>query len=283
MNGSDPADQVADDSHTPPEIALIYADIRSILGNPVVNLVFRRLAALGVPVLSMVWQGIRPAYADGRLNALADALAPPLPGPLAAGGWAARADAAVMRRIVLDYDRNNQCNLIALTALFAAPQDQAPGLKLRQGQSFRALHPDPWSVAMQAAPLAGKVPPLPDPVTLAAPTRACLARLDAFGDPGDGPPEASLYRHLAHWPDFLLDAEAALAPLHRQGVLLQATATVQAQARCAACLLPDLAMEPAFQARIDPAVGALVRRIIPKMIPIGRALGTLVLPSDGDA
>lgn len=282
-----PPDEVADNPSTPPEIALIYDDIRATLGNPVVNLVFRRLAALGVPVLSMVWQGMRPAYADGRLNALADALAPPVPasvpvpGPLAGGSWAARSDAAVMRRIVLEYDRNNRRNLIALTALFAVPQKGVPGPELRQGQSLRALHPDPWSEAMQAAPLADTVPPLPQPATLDAPTRARLSRLDAFGDPGAGPPRASLYRHLAHWPDFLHDAEAALTPLHAQGAFLQATAMVQAQAARAAQLLPDLAMESAFQARIDTAVGPLVRRIIPKMIPIGRALGTLLLPAAG--
>lgn len=283
-----PPDEVADNASTPPQIALIYDDIRATLGNPVVNLVFRRLAALGVSVLSMVWQGMRPAYADGRLNALADALAPPMPLPvaglLAGGGWAARSDAAVMRRIVLEYDRNNRRNLIALTALFAAPQEGAPGPVLRQGQSLRALRTDPWSDAMQTAPLADTVPPLPQPGTLDAATRARLSRLDAFGDPGTGPPQASLYRHLAHWPDFLHDAEAALAPLHARGAFLQATAVIQAQAARAAQLLPDLAMEPAFQARIDAAVGPLVRRIIPKMIPVGRALGTLLLPAArGDA
>lgn len=277
----DPPDQIADNAATPPEVALIYADIRATLGNPVVNLVFRRLAALGVPVLAMVWQSLRPAYADGRLNALADALAPPVPGPLAGSGWADHADGAVMRRIVLDYDRNNRRNLIAFSALFANPPDHTPGPAQRHGLSFRARHPDPWTRALQAAPLAVKVPPLPEPATLDSETRACLARLDAFGDPGAGPPQASLYRHLAHWPGFLLDAEAVLAPLHARGTLLQATDAVQAMAGRAAQLLPDLAMEPAFQARIDPAVGALVRRIIPKMLPIGRALGGLLLPAHG--
>ncbi|KPQ07096.1 MAG: hypothetical protein HLUCCA12_06985 [Rhodobacteraceae bacterium HLUCCA12] len=275
-----PVAEVADDARTPPEIALIYDDIRMTMGNPVVNLVFRRLAALGVPVLSMAWQGLRPAYADGRLNALADALAPPVPGRAPVSDWADRQEGATMRRIVLDYDGNNRRNLIAFSALLGPVAGDGPAVRAPEG-SRRAARADPWLAAMRAAPLAQAAPPLPDPATLDAATRACLDRLDAFGDPGSGPPRASLYRHLAHWPGFLHSAEAALAPLHDSGVLAQATAAMQQRAARAVRLLPDLAMDSAFQARIDPAIGALVRRIIPKMVPIGRALGAMLLPEHG--
>lgn len=288
--------EVPDNAGTPREIASLYADIRSTLDTGVVNLVFRRLAGQGVPVLAMVWHCLRPAYADGRLDALAARLALPPPGAAAlakseranhpARHWANRPEAAALRRILLDYDRNNRRNLIAFTALFAQPpwDDGASPLgahllpsRVRSAESRPAPAPDPWSQAMSAAALADTMPPLPDIAVLDAQTAACLARLDRFGDPGAGPPHASLYRHLAHWPAFLHAAEAYLAPLGASGALERATADVLAQANDAARLLPDLVVGRGMQTRLEPAIGALVRRTIPKMIPIGRSLGAFVV------
>ncbi|MCC5969306.1 MAG: hypothetical protein JJU15_05115 [Pararhodobacter sp.] len=279
-----PMTEIADTANTPPAIALIYADIRATTGSAVVNLVFRRLAAMGAPVLAMVWHGLRPAYADARLDRLAALLAPALPkaGGATLSDWATRPEGAVLRRIVLEYDRNNRRNLIAFSALLAAqPQQQPcrPDRARRNRRAAESVPPDPWEVMMQGAPLSDSAPPMPDAGTLDPQTRACLERLDCFGDPGSGPPRASLYRHLAAAPGFLLAAEARLAPLHASGTLTQATMALSARAEQAARLLPDLTMDPAFQARIDPAIGALVRRTIPKMVPIGRLLGTLLLPA----
>ena len=277
--------EVADDAQAPPDIALLYGDIRRTLGNEVVNLVFRRLAAQGAPLLAVVWHCLRPAYTDGRLEALAARLLPELPmlpdsGAAGVNSWANRAEAAAMRRIVLAYDRNNRRNLIGFTALFSTPVTAPPALRPpgRKATLRVPAVPDDWLEAMRAAPLASALPLWPDSAALDGPVRDCLTRLDRFGDPGKGPPLASLYRHLAHWPAFLTDAEPRLTPRQASGCLARATAHTRAQAETAARLLPDLAVDPVMQARLEPVIGDLVRRTLPKMVPIGRLLGAMLLP-----
>ena len=93
---SDPVPAIAEASATG-AVAEIFADIPTVLGVEVVNLIWRHLATIP-DALPWAWGMLRPLYADGTIRAEAQALhtrialphLPPFPHDLlAAVGWVA--------------------------------------------------------------------------------------------------------------------------------------------------------------------------------------------------
>ena len=69
---SDPVPAIAEASATG-AVAEIFADIRTVLGVEVVNLIWRHLATIP-DALPWAWGMLRPLYADGTIRAEAQAL-----------------------------------------------------------------------------------------------------------------------------------------------------------------------------------------------------------------
>ena len=149
------ADPVATvtESEATGEIASIYAQIRTTLGSPVVNLVWRRLAKIEGG-LAWAWQTVRPLYEDHSLTARAQALKreialsplePIPPEALRAAGVDA-AGATSIRDILAAFDYSNPLNYLALSALLRspgganpAPVELAPGTDLPREAGHRTL------------------------------------------------------------------------------------------------------------------------------------------------
>jgi len=243
-------------------VAALYADIRNVSGTPLVNLVYRHLAT-DPDMLDWAWQAMRPHFLSGALAAQAASLrrraghlVSTWPMEAAAVGGVRGLDDAI--RLILTYNRANSVNLMALTHLLQ-PRDSA---------LVDAACEQPASVKAEALPRLPALAELPEA------EQARIHRLNAFAEPDTPVILASLYRHLAVWPEVLPVAERLLAPLDRAGLLAHARATVCDAARRIATERP-LAMPaapPEFTRRFGARLGRLAEVTISKMIPIGAAL-----------
>ncbi len=194
------------------ETADIYADIRATLGIPIVNLVWRHLATMG-DALPWCWQVARPLYASGLCSAAAERIdvqvGLPAIGEITMD--AARVDtdqAMTIRRILDTYHRANPLNLVALRTI---------ELLLTAGQqTARRVMP---RLRNDTPVVRGELPPILSTQNMSGGTAGLVAELDRLGAEPDGDFPPSVYRHLAHWPEFLILARDRLTPLDRTGAL----------------------------------------------------------------
>ena len=248
------------------DAAALYADIRDVLGVPVVNLVWRRLAFFP-GALEWAWGAVRPLYAGGAADAAAAEIRaltplpdlPPWPGSLLPAAGLDEADRAAVLSVLASYDRGNRLNLAALGALLAALEGAPAG-----GAA---------PAAVARAPVEGELPPLPAMEALAPGVRELVLALNGLGNRGDTV-VASLYRHLAHWPGYLALAWAQLAPLDRDGRLAATVAAGAAAAREASAGIAGGLALPAEPppAAVGEEVGRFVRGPIARMTPVSALL-----------
>lgn len=258
------------------ETAALFAEIRRVLGVPVVNLVWRHLATFPGG-LDWAWRAVRPCYVSGAAAREGAALHAALPLP-AVPPWsraelgAAGVDESGERTIVtvLDsYNRSNAMNLVALTALAARLQDgsavgAAPAASVTPGGARAAVE--------------GELPALLGVAEMAPATAEMVRRLDCLGERGEPRIPASMYRHLAHWPGFLGLAHARLAPLDHDGRLGGLIDGARILARAAAervvCDLaePGPAARPSLRAEVPLALAEFTEGVIAKMVPIAALL-----------
>ena len=122
------------EAEAPPHIAALYAEMRSAMGLPVVNLIYRHLATMP-GALEWVWAVVRQLYTEGASPAVVErvsaSLEVPRIGPIA---HAALSAAGVSREeldqainLVEVYNRGNLLNLVGLTVVLKA-MAQAPQL-----------------------------------------------------------------------------------------------------------------------------------------------------------
>lgn len=259
------------------ETAALYADIRTTLGVPATNLVWRHLAALD-GALALVWAGVRPLYRSGalepaaaRLRALAkvDGVGPFSAATLRAAGVDDDA-LATLDRVLANYDASNPRNLVALMAVGARLRGE-PAAGTPAGEPAGAERPPAGT-----APL----PPLLEERALAPAVRDAARRLEALGTGhAPRPVVGGVPRHLAHWPGFLDLCVRALEP--REAALGQAAADVQQAARDAGRALglelvppPDPALRERVLAAIERFTARdLIANYIPKVTTLRAALG----------
>jgi hypothetical protein len=193
--------------------AEIFDDIRKTVGVRVVNLVWRHLATID-GALPWAWNAVKPLYAQGMVDCAAIRFREKMSLPILAS--LAGDEPSTVDAVLASYDHSNTINLFALGALVA----------FLRGDT-----------AHQGAPEAGPRLPAPD-LTLPklalqgdtpAEIWALVLRLNRLGDPR---PVilASMYRHLAHAPDFLCKLETALAPVDADGTLGRSIALNKKQA-----------------------------------------------------
>jgi hypothetical protein len=239
------------------ETADIFADIRATIGVRVVNLVWRHLATID-GALPWAWAAVKPIYLQGIADQAAvhfrASMTVPRLGSLAGDQPKSVDD------VLASYDHSNTINLFALGALVAWLRGET---------------------AQQGAPEAGTRLPAPD-VTLpklasaedvAPETWALVLRLNRFGDPHQLI-LASMYRHLAHAPDFLRRVETVLTPIEDDGALARAIAANRQDVHERAKLLARAidAERPAFAGQVEASVSAFVDHAIGKMVTICRAI-----------
>ena len=254
---NDPFPAIAEAASTG-ETAELFADIRATIGVRVVNLVWRHLATVDGS-LPWAWQAVKPLYlrgmADHAVVGFREDMVLPKLGSLA-GNEPPSVDA-----VLASYDHSNTINLFALGALVT------------------------WlrgDVASSGAPEEGARLPAPD---VSLPKLAAEAdvtpevwqrviRLNRLGDRPEPLILASMYRHLAHAPEFLQRLEAALAPVQADGSLDRAIQANRRSAHERARVLARaiVADRPASAKEIEAGVSAFVDHAIGKMVTICRAI-----------
>jgi hypothetical protein len=253
---ADPFPAVAEAAATG-ETAELFADIRATVGVRVVNLVWRHLATID-GALPWAWAAVKPLYLEGIADHAAlrfrESMALPTLAPLAGE------EPASVDDVLASYDHSNTVNLFALGALVAWLRGEtaadgrpergarlpAPDVTLPKLASQEDVSPDVW---------------------------ARVLRLNRYGDK-EQVILASMYRHLAHAPDFLRRVEAALEPVERDGSLERAIVANRQDAAERARLIARAIEAPSApsDSRIETAVSAFVDHAIGKMVTICRTI-----------
>lgn len=256
------------DSHAPlpeireaeasPEVAAIYAEIKTLSGLPQVNLIWRHFAALP-GVLPWAWGAVRPlvasrSMAEARLR-LAAAVPLPAPGALPDPGLTP-AEWDRVQAMLAAYIQGNLTNLVALTALrLRLEQPQAAA-----GRLLPVAAPPPAPPPLEPLPRLADLPP-----GMVAAIRALAARHD--GGSGVIP---SLYLHLAHWPGLLGVLPDWLGPVFAPGALEAVRAATRRLAEAeAAALLPAPTAPPAgTEPAVAAALGRFTGQVIADLLPV---------------
>lgn len=274
------------------ETAAVFDDLRTTLGLPFVNLIWRHLATIP-GALPAIWRTVKPLYgstvlhervagveADARAVAL-DALPAHVWDALGVGSG----DRRVVAAVIDDYNHANSVNFLVITTVAAL---------LRDGGTGRRTADRPLVVAVRPSPTARTAtPPLPPASALTAELRALVDDCDQLGRLGPGVAHASLYRHLALWPPFLATAYVSLLPLHRDGVLRTTQHRLLDRGREAAAgdLLPllgtdllDEALQGEARRAARAAVDEFASLMIGRMVVTGAAMrGLLGAPESAAA
>lgn len=244
-------------------VAEVYADIRRVLGVPLVTLVYRILASRPGR-LEAIWAELGPNLASDVVRGGAPALGAPADRAVAALRVApvdgVELDREAAAATLRSFGHVNAVTLVGLSALLegvdgeAAPAPAPPAPE---------THPDGLPMADLAA--------LPE---------STLRLLERMSEPiaGAGRPLVipSLFRHFAHDERALAAIWDALEPFARDPVFDEATAAIRDGARALAAELPY-----AVTRVTDPETRTILERFvrtIPAMIVTGRLIEALLAP-----
>lgn len=255
----------------PPEIKLIYADMRRCLRLPLVNLIYRYFAT--VPgVLPHVWGWVREMMLSGNLEASLARLnrnlpVPPIepfePASLKESDWDS------IKRVLATYNRGNGLNLIALTAVKLDLQRRArPPLEITE------------------VPTSGGIPTLPPLLKFSELPPDIAEGVMAITNLHEGIDGVipSLYLHLANWPEFLAAAASRIMPLLKDGSVERsrraAVELAGSEARALIAPMQNVAGVTGFSDRVIATLDQFTTRVIPDMLPIGLMLDRACPPAD---
>lgn len=190
------------------DIRAIYADLKASFDAPMVNLIYRRMAAIPGG-LSWAWSTVRPLARSGDLAAAAEELLGGIDHgaqrdisahALAKAGVDGQGP-AIIRGVIDAYNRSNPMNLIVTKVLMRALDTGRPALTYDSSAS---------AVDSRTPP---SLPPLVDMDQTNPETVNLLHRLARQATGGSEAIIPSLYRHFGEWPGFLSLAEETVAPL----------------------------------------------------------------------
>ena len=250
-------------------VAELYEEIRRAVGLPLVNLVYRVLAA--GETLELAWAQLGPNLRDPGIPDMARALVdeitvsvPPVPGAALATVGASETQLAIGRSTVAAYMHANPRNILVVTALL----DRAPGM----GQ--------PLPTGSEAAPAPDwDILPMASLDRLDASARMLIDEMSApLVTPGQEALVPSLLRHFADSPTLLAVLWTALAPAVTSGAVARDANSVTTTARNLATRLP-YPVEPIA----DPATRETLQRFqftLSRMIVVGRLLEQALTPDE---
>ncbi len=262
-----------DESSASGRTAEIFADIRHTMGIPLVTSIWRGLAGMDQS-LDQVWTLVRPIHASGlpeqalarMLAATALPLPEPLPPPVLACVGLTQGDLQDIHAIVAAYNRSNGLNLAALAALVAPP--------------VTAGEP---SITVARTPAWPRLRPLLARDDIDAHTWSMIRQVNAFGAPGPDAGIATLWRHLAHWPELLAVVHCGFAPLQARGAIDAASAqmvelALEEGAGMAHLRPPQLGLA---QPALDTITGYVRSPTqVARMVVVGHALARWLAPPD---
>ena len=247
------------------ETAEIFNDIRTTLGNGVVNLIWRHIATIE-GALPWVWQALKPLYISDVLKneagflceniKLPEVLA--LPSAVLSAVNVLDRDRLVIQKILDSYNKGNAFNLLALSALTVLPEDNKK--KVEAGQIFLEDI---------------NIPNLINLDSMDEQTRTLVLLLSELGAPKDNNVIPSLYRHLAYWPGFLSLSWNTLIPLELDGQLQYMTDQTYQLAAERAANIADVVVWGPEPLRAEEAMKAIDNfrvSTISRMLPIGLIL-----------
>ena len=266
MSNADPVPSIRE-ADASGEIADLYDDIRTTLGVPVVNLIWRHLAIFPGG-LAWVWTALKPVYASGAVAAeaaeLRDGLdVPRLPGltqPALVAAGLTGPDLAQINMILNSYEQSNAMNIIALAAVSARLEGVQTGGKTGPSEATGAVQ------------IEGEMPPLLTLDDMTPEVRALVQALNAVG--GREEILASMYRHLANWPPYLGLVSVLVTPFAEAGELEWVIQGVIAEGRRRAAGLvnaldtPGPVLEESVEADVRAALNRFIDGPIGKMIAV---------------
>jgi hypothetical protein len=175
-------------------IAEIFAEIRDMMRLPLITSIWRILASVDGG-LESTWAAVKPLYLSAQPDELLTRLSesderlhlPPIPpkiSELAAGLSDDQISAVVS--IFAAYNRSNELNFIALSAL-------VNGERTQYESPNRDFEPIEW----------GELPTLLEQCEIEPSTWKLLEQIKHLGSDSSDSAIATLWRHLAHWPELL--------------------------------------------------------------------------------
>lgn len=256
-----------------PETRALYADIKSVMGVPFVNLVHRYLATIP-GALPYAWAVARPAMLDGRMDRWVATMLGATAWPRVEAAAAVRAalpdpaQAQAALAIVNVYNRANPRNVIAFGAIARFMAD--PSIPLADG-------PPPLELGPPAPP--APMPPLAVYAELAPPVQAAIADLATREHIERDGIVPSLFLHLAAWPQLLTALRDALAPMLASGAMDAAIASIVAAARGPQSELRSPSMPRSVAAQresIGVTLAAFAGAGMPRMVVFGHLIAEAI-------
>lgn len=257
----------------PPEIALIYHDIRQAIGIPLVNLVYRHLATMP-GVLPWVWHVARQPVSSGAVDEarrrILKALDVPKLDPTANQGVSVGSgDLKAIDGVLNVYNRGNVTNMILLSMvlklLAGTASEAGSAVTSARDHSVEPLGPMPT------------IPPLPRIGDLAPDVAALVRGLAMQRGGADAKVIPSLYLHLAYWPGFLRQIRERLEPKFRDGSFGRATVQMCDLAekevqKLSRGVFVEFSPPPGTVQEIRQTLTMFTTRVIPEMIPVGATI-----------
>lgn len=200
-----------DESSATGQTALIFADIRATMQIPLVTSIWRGLQGIE-DSLPAAWAQTKPIYASGlparSLHSVVTQAALPQAESGASVDWILAAggpsELSAALTIIDAYNRSNGLNFLTLTALLVEPVAERPEAVKDDAVSWPQLRPlcaraeisdEDWSL---------------------------VESVNGLGAAGVSDQVATLWRHLAHWPELLRVIGVAMTPLHESGEVANA-------------------------------------------------------------
>jgi len=263
----DPA-AVLEEADASGPVAATFAEIRRVMGIPLVTSIWRALAGMG-DALDRTWIASRGIYESGeperalqRVIETAPALrVSRLTNAQLSAIDMGEVDLVAARSVIAAYNRSNGMNLVALAALVNEPV---------AGTLTGAWQPGPeWPTL----PVLMRRAEIPDTAW------RIVQEVNRFGAPNPAASVATLWRHLAHWPALLALASVAFDPLQTGGAIDDATARIvrlaaSEGARMASLRRNDVVLDPQVLAVLGGYVGSPGQ--VARMVTMGHALAVWI-------
>jgi len=253
----------------------LYEDIRATMEIGMVNLIYRRMAAVD-GLLEWVWGVLRPLLASDDVE---EALL-----LLAAGAGQASSQSTFklerhqmdiedqelpnLKRVLDDYNRGNGLNLLLLTAFSECLLLGGP--KVGEMMAEKA----------DRRPLRSCLPPIIAMTDMSKETASLIQELSKLIAPSDRPLIPSLFRHLAHWPGFLTLVAPHITSFVSSGELATLSDSAKHCAKDFSLMSKEQFISPVeltppsadVQAYWLGELNAYISKPIPEMVVIGNAL-----------
>ena len=205
------------ENNAPKNITIIFDDIKKTMGIPIVTSIWRGLADMDGSLIK-VWSLTKPIFQNGEpefiYNKLFQQLSLPSPPKITLNTLDDYEininDMNDIKNIIFVYNRSNTMNLIALSALVNSNFSYILNTK-----TFKKTN------------INYSLPSLLEKENINDSTWQIIKNINAYGSiNGIDSHVATLWRHLAYWPNFLDLVEKNFKPLKENGLIEQSLETV---------------------------------------------------------